>query len=90
VTPNRHERRRAWALVPRAVRDQAPARALDYLPPRTRAALNRVIQRRNALDRALATARGMAPNDPRCARFAGEHYRDALDRQVKANARTKA
>lgn len=80
--PTRHERRQAWALVPRALKP-APAR-LDYLPPRTREALNRVITRRNALDRAMAEARGMAPNDSRCARFAGEHYRDALDRAVRS------
>lgn len=86
MTPNRHERRRAWALVPRAVRARAKAPALDYLPPRTRALLSRTITRRNALDRALAVERGMAPDDPRCARFAGEHYRDALDRVARKRA----
>ncbi len=86
--PNRHERRRAWALVPRALKPATPA--LDWLPPRTRALLNRTITRRNALDRVLAVSKGLAPDSPKCARFAGVKYREALDRQVRANAKAGA
>ncbi len=88
--PNRHERRRAWALVPRPVRETAVAPALDWLPPRTRALLNRTITRRNALDRTLAVSKGLAPDSPKCARFAGVKYREALDCQVRANAKAGA
>ncbi len=79
--PNRHERRRAWALVPRALKPPAPA--LDWLPPRTRTLLSRTITQRNALDRALAVARGLDPADPACARFQGAAYRDKLDTMVR-------
>lgn len=85
--PPRHVRRRAWALIPRAIRRQAPAMVLDWLPPRTRARLNRDITARNTLDRTMAAARGLAPDDPKCARFAGEHLRDALDRLVRKRRR---
>ncbi len=83
--PSRHERRRAWALVPRALKPAAPA--LDWLPPRTRALLSDTITQRNALDRTLAEARGLDPADPACARFQGAKYQAALDRQVRANAK---
>lgn len=87
--PNRRQRRAIWASVPRAVKDQARAvkGTVGWLPARTRARLNRDITRRNALDRSMAVARGMAPDDAWCARFAGEHYRDALDAEVRKRAR---
>ena len=88
--PARRQRRRAWALVPRAVRDTAPPRLLDWVPPRARALLSRDLRRRNDLDRALATARGLAADDPACARFQGVDRHGQLDRQVRANARKAA
>jgi hypothetical protein len=86
-TPNRHERRRIWALVPRAVREQAPPRRLDWLPPRARAVLSRDLRRRNDLDRALATARGLAADAPECARFQGVEQHEQLDAEVRRLAR---
>lgn len=80
---NRHYRRQAWALVPRRIRDQAPVCRVDWLPDRTRAALSVVITRRNELDRALAEARGLAPDDPKCARFQGPEFHEKLDRVVR-------
>jgi len=51
-----------------------------YIPPRARRALSARIARRNALDRALATARGIPADDPACARFQGPGATAALDR----------
>jgi len=55
----------------------------DWLPASTRRALSRTIARRNALDRALATARGIPADDPKCARFQGPGACAALDRMVR-------
>lgn len=56
-----------------------------YLPPRARAALNHVITKRNALDRALAESKGVDPQDPACIRFQPGGA-DALDRVVRKRA----
>lgn len=61
-----------------------------YLSPRARALLTRTITRRNALDRTLAVARGLAPDSPACARFQGPRYHAMLDAQVRAMARARA
>lgn len=81
ITPNRHERRAAWARVPRALKPAKPR--LDWLPARARALLSKGITRRNALDRAMAEARGLDPADPKCARFQGPAYHDRLDAAVR-------
>lgn len=60
----------------------------SWLPPRARRALSARIARRNALDRALAVARGLDPASPQCARFQSEHYRDALDTAVAKGKRS--
>ena len=51
-----------------------------WLPPRARRALSAQLRRRRELDVALATAKGLAPDDPRCARFQGPGACAALDR----------
>jgi len=58
-----------------------------WLPPRTRAKLSRDIAARNALDRALATARGIPADAPECARFQGPVRHDQLDAAVRAARR---
>jgi hypothetical protein len=91
--PNRRARRAAWAAVPRAIRDTAPPsglKALGWLPARARAFANANIQARNDLDRALATARGLEADDPRCARFAGVERQGQLDAQVARTKRARA
>lgn len=59
----------------------------NYLPPRARALLTRRIAARNALDRSLATARGIPADSPDCARFQGPGAHDALDREARRLAR---
>ena len=85
--PPRHLRRRAWALVPRAVRATAPAANPSWLPARTRAFFDARIRARNAVDRELAVSKGLAVDDPRCARFQGPEYHDRLDAEISRRRR---
>lgn len=85
--PVRHDRRRAWALVPRAVRATAPASRPSWLPARTRRVFDGRIRARNAVDRELAVSKGLAPDSPSCARFQGPEYHDRLDAEVSRRRR---
>lgn len=74
--------RPAFAIAPAPSPRRPAPLPTTWLTPRQREHSNRMIRARNALDRELATSKGLPADDPRCARFQGYRAQDALDTAV--------